>query len=1213
MGSLSRLFIPVFAFFVAASCVRQGEQAEYFSASALPSHQIPSPQPSVSAQNRRISTPIVWAGLSGMAPRYIDAGSKRGFGWMEYQTRGIRKYLESEGIELKMEYMTPARIEHEFRKKSPICFYPVEWKDPKATFSKPVDRIYSIPLDLGGDTSRKVIFRREDLPVFRKHLDRKGDILLDSLLRDPQLKTVLVRNRDYGLEVGSVLDVDSQGDQIVRPEFRRSVSLLLTRENVQILEMLNAKRFDYTFSDAIEGDDFATAKIDRSRFLEIGLSTVGVESVQDSQLTLVSVACSLHPTSLLTLPYINESIRRLRGREWFSSKVSYRKKIDLSSASIHDAIELLYNSKTYRFKGDFASGKTDEWYGLQVSKVPGLKLWPEAEPVGSEFQRDFQIKVPKWHAALLGPSDLVIVNDAFTGLSDSTWVDINRAFLSPDRVSSAYFTESEREYLAHHRYLTATQGADRLSELALPSVTRVKRLVFFARGALLPDLEKIKSILSAPDLREVLILGAGTAESRALVSWLPRHLTLLNLTGSSLSASGIENLIAQVPLRSLHLNDSQLTPNQMVQILESLNQEIQELSLGWLRSSWSEEAAKTFARRKFSHLRYLDLDLCNLFDSHVVELAKGLFDGLETLHLGSSSLTSEGAQAILTRSLPRLRELDLSGPRHGSGASFVFSVKSPVIRFPKQLKKLALAHTNLTRMNQAEWPDSLTDLDLSQNLLATAGFSDLIGHLSPNMAELSLNATLIGKPAFEEIFRSGRLAGVMALSLNSNGIGDELIEKMAAAHLRLKALNLNDNKITDVGAKTIAETWMSELRSLSLRDNLIAEEGMSVLARRFGPSLRRINLSANNGIQASSLAPYLPKALESLDLSDLYLSEGEVLSLAKFLPPSLQELRLGNSFLKQKGIQIFGNALPHHLKLLALENVNLGGTGQFTLLKNIPASLSALFWGDGQLYGKDVLDFAKGLPQGIAVLFLKGGVFDAGTFGTLLSNLPPGLRDLRIYSVQLKSKSATWGSKGAVSWPSSLRQFKVYGSEVGAKNGIQLFGKLPPSLESLELEGIDLKESDWTGILGLGYAPLFNLSLRSCNLTGLRIVKVFKEFRSLFVVELDGFPEVTLSDLKQLSRKDLKRLIDLEMSGGRLPDLGIASLLDLLDPNLDNLYLKSNGLTGLSVEHFIRNFPPGIRTLILTGNPIGEVGLGKLRAYQKERERRNGFSFDLLE
>ena len=173
------------------------------------------------------------------------------------------------------------------------------------------------------------IFHQEDLPKFQKHFDKKGDLNIDSLLQDKALKTLLVRDFDYGSLGLKVLDVDAQGDQFVRKEYQDHVILLLVKDNRQILEMLNAHRFDYVFADSIEDEDFKVTGIKKEKFKEVGYQTERIgQNIQDPKIVMVSIACSIHPLTLKLMPSINEKISRLREYKWFDAKSQYRSSID---------------------------------------------------------------------------------------------------------------------------------------------------------------------------------------------------------------------------------------------------------------------------------------------------------------------------------------------------------------------------------------------------------------------------------------------------------------------------------------------------------------------------------------------------------------------------------------------------------------------------------------------------------------------------------------------------------------------------------------------------------------------------------------------------------------------------------------------------------------------------------------------------------------------
>ena len=556
---------------------------------------------------------IVFAGLSGLQPQFIDQGPDKGYGWVEYETHEIRKALKEEGFSIKQDWMTPARIAHEFKIGSPICTYPVKWRDPAKTFATKPDRIYSIPIKLEGNESRKLIFHQEDLPKFQRHFDKTGDLNINSLLQDKTLKTLLVRDFDYGSLGLKLLGFDAEGDQFVRKEYEDHVLLLLVKDNRQILEMLNAHRFDYVFADAIEDQDFKLTGIQKEKFKEVGYQTDRiVQNIQDPKIVMVSIACSVHPLTLKLMPSINEKISRLRDHEWFHAKSDYRSTLD-PKFKYSGTNALL----TYQFRGPFEAGGADYWYPMQQKVFPGLLLSPPPSP---QIKRDpiATISHPlRWRA-------LSEENGAVTILQENS-PNYRKHFKYPGTVIQ-YFSLTHPEAF-NERYLSIPQkkfyfnpgdlfkhptAVTDFRKLNLDKFIHSKKLTLFANGLSLDELKVLAPLF--PTLKEVVIFGAGTDETTYLVSLLPNHLERLTLISCSLSHSDIHTRIQKMPLKVLHLTASQVTQKQMGTLISNIPESITELSLGYHRGAFSLEVAKIFETRSWPHLTYLDLENDVLFD-----------------------------------------------------------------------------------------------------------------------------------------------------------------------------------------------------------------------------------------------------------------------------------------------------------------------------------------------------------------------------------------------------------------------------------------------------------------------------------------------------------------------------------------------------------------------------------------------------------------------
>lgn len=475
---------------------------------------------------------LVFAALSGTSPQYIDEGPYKGQGWLEYQTRSIRKGLTQDGIPWVTEYMTPARIAHEFRKNTPICFYPVEWSHPKREFQSRPDRILSVPLNLVGDSNRSILIDRKDLPKFRKHLDEKGDLKLESLISDRTLKSVLVRDRDYGLLNHLVTQIDDRGDQEVKPEFRKQFELLSVHENRQILDMLNAKRFDYTFWEAIQDLELQVGSESGQKWLKIPFGTSRVRDKSDPNLTYVSVACSLHPQAMVAMTSINKAIKQIRGLDWTEKSMKYRSKWDAKMPLGYAKFDSLIS----RFTGQFEEGHFDEWHTKQEGYFPRLKETDQPPP--GSVARDSQagttpIRPPRWKVVVSkkAPKELLIYNESysllraqksgyrFVGFDQTVW------YYPTDKLAenfSALVSEDLKNGFEETQTHTETRFYDDFDALPFDELKNVSQITAFVGGLDQKRLEPFAKWLEshARLLEGVSIHHMGSLEAKRIVALL---------------------------------------------------------------------------------------------------------------------------------------------------------------------------------------------------------------------------------------------------------------------------------------------------------------------------------------------------------------------------------------------------------------------------------------------------------------------------------------------------------------------------------------------------------------------------------------------------------------------------------------------------------------------------------------------------------------------
>jgi uncharacterized protein (TIGR02996 family) len=195
-------------------------------------------------------------------------------------------------------------------------------------------------------------------------------------------------------------------------------------------------------------------------------------------------------------------------------------------------------------------------------------------------------------------------------------------------------------------------------------------------------------------------------------------------------------------------------------------------------------------------------------------LAESWSSNLTVLELAANHLGPEQLSRLNGSNLPKLESLDLSDNSVGAG-----------VVLPAGLRRLRMSHCGLGPASfQAGHPESLTELDLSHNSLASGGAVRLAG-------DTALSQLTVLDLSFNDIDSSG--AGALC--------------RMTSAGA-LIVLRLRGNRITDAGARSLAEADFGSVVELDLGTNPIGDGGAAAVVRGEAfTNLERLSL-ANCGI-----------------------------------------------------------------------------------------------------------------------------------------------------------------------------------------------------------------------------------------------------------------------------------------------------------------------------------------------------------------------------
>lgn len=1166
------------------------------------------------------SKEIVFAGLSGLAPRYIETGPFKGMGWIENHTLEIRKGLEQDGFQIKQEWMTPARIAHEFRVKSPICLYPAEWNRPNELFKKKPDRLYSLALTLGGEEHRSIVFRSIHKKKFQKHVDSKGNLNLEALIHDPSLKTLLIRDKSYGPLTQTLTDIDPQGDQIVRPEFRRNVSLLVIHDNRQILEMLNADRFDYTFSDAIENHDFSVSGLDTAQFTHLNYISSSVRTKDDPNLIQVSIACSDHPETKKALPFMNKWIATFRETTWRKRKLDYQNLLDRNAPKAQS----IWEGTLQRFRGQFEKGDLDDWWQLQERHFPGLKKFPD--PI--QFPDWAQAKRPpsplKWYAGWENKDHLLIANESVLNEKVLTLHPGDEAQRSFDSMYVPYRFSRIAEYLLSKESNSVGLQLKSAMELrgsfeSLADRKLLKQLTVIAPGMTSSQFEKLAPLLSSQPLESLNLFGASPEQTCSALNRVQSSLRSLNLSTSSLCACDFIPLLKKWNLEELHLNNSQVSERELYRLLtlllsDSSGFRLKRLSLGFLRGSWTERNAEAFGRlghrpsNPLAQLSFLDLENNFFTDREFQLMAAGIPHSLSELRLGSNHLTPETLIPFFLKPFPHLKHLDLAD---SSVVTQGFDIPPKAIQIPSSVESLVLSNSGINERNLSAipFPRQLHTLDLSHNTLAHGDLAPALRALNPKVEFLDLSHTRISEKALATL-ASLPLSSIRSLRLASNLLNDDQLMSLSRAKFSIFGIDLSGNAFQDSSAGRFARAKGKDLIEMDFSGNLISAVGVREIAQSISPQLEVLKLSSILSLDIYQLASHFPHGLRFLDLSNNQLSNDQIRVLAPRLPPNLEHLLLSNSSFNAIGVRELASHFPKRLNRLLITNTPLDGSGIALLAQAFPQTLRELRFGNGILSTEEESTLAAFLPRALLRLGIEKFSTRSGDCPNLFRQLPQSLSVLEFLSSPLTKNSALALSGH---FPPNIREIRFEGSSSKSQDISAVAKNLPISLEQFMFFAANFGT---VGLQQLSKETLPNLRILSFGFDRFSwkdLVSVLRSTPAPPVLTLTGIQWTDTPLLKNTDHHLFQKVRVLKTGNSSLSSSEMLSLLGLLPESLWYLDMSSAAILPEAVDAAIAALPQRLAVLFVTGIDVGQIGLEKFRTWKEAYQKKNQLSARLVE
>lgn len=1172
---------------------------------------------------------LIWAGLSGNPPRFIDFGEEKGLGYIEVQTKLIRKALVEAGFKLRYEYFSSARIAHEFSRKSPICFYPIEWKNPERTFATAPDRIYSIALDFTGEETRSIVIRKGEEARFSRYLDSKGNLVLKELLQDVTLKTLLPKTEGLGPEFNPVYRYLSDGSIEITKPYRKHVETRVLRDNNQLVQMLEGGRFDYLLDTFIIADDYKAIRSGKTPFTSLAYETGSIQSITDPEITLTSVTCSLHDTVKRAMPVINAAIRDFRGPVWSYRTAKTRDQFEPGVAKGY------YSSLSSRFSHEIASAAADFWYPMQLKHFPDLtrfvltaqeeaKAKVLASSTPQEVLPEFKpIQKASWVLLRPGPSAIWILpkSDAIDlAISRKSSFLQNSSWLQGTHCSKDYlnaWTPDQIEFLQHPVDPTKDHEGSFEEILAQirshhPNGQDITSFSILARGLTADQIQQALSRTQQDSLTQLDLVSVSAEALKEVLPKVPLSLDRLNLWGSDLGNERLAPILRKFrKLKHLKLSCAAMHPTDYFESLFALPSQMVSISVGETVVPWTKERAAEFGRKSFPELETFDLGNSYIDDRHC-QILGILPPGLKELKLNGTLLTSECLERVFRRDFPKLRVLELAMARFSTQAK-------RMLRLPPSVESLDLSDSIREGVfEHIQLPTRLKSLSIKGAGVEPDEFRQIARHLSSKVESLNLSdAPRLNFTLLKALEDAGvtEVEDLRLANLNLSLPPEERQKQFggvveALQSLKVSRLEIQNARLSNFLLSQISHNWAAWLKEVNLSQNFISS-GALISFLKVSPQLEALDLSDLPEVNAQLLANDLPKNLLTLSIENNGLSDTDLESLVPKLPRKLAKLNLSGSLFGSRGAKVLGRSLGQDTpRLVDLHLVSsLPEAAWDSILLHLPSDLKTLTFGPALLGARSTSLILKNLPTHLASLHTERVRLTAAHPFEVIRQLPPGLGRFSMGKGSaldgINDSAPPDPSLSKTQWPGALRLLTLTASD-WSRNSLQaIFRALPPvsrcdvGIANSKTTAAELRE---LVAHAKGQLPLVDVSSATISPPMIHELNQLRpQFLSLNNIKLES---CRLSDLRSAALQNLKVL---GLNGAKASNQDLIALVKRLPPHMYVLSLSGTRLDYSDVDPLIAALPRGLFRLNVAGTQIGPKGVKKFKDYAKRIEEKTGF------
>lgn len=1106
-----------------------------------------------------------WPGISGVEPRYFGQKGMKGLGWEEFPVYKIKNALKKDyGVRIVDWMVSPSRLDYEFKaNRRPICIYPYKWKDPEREFKGERTQLLSYALDFGGETSYSILIRKDSLNQFIDYLDQKGDLILEKVVKNHELKTAIIKGEDYDQEIRQTYKLTANGEWQIKTSFSQ-IYLMVASDNSQLLKMLQAKRIDYVLDQLITLDHYKKTDIDPEEFKKLVYRQSRVSDANDPNLVRYSIRCNRHPHNLRLMPTINQFA------SWDWKERNYW-------VSHHRKFEPLVTDEQglgHRLKGD----KT--WWFKQYKMAEGFKeILPKKGPVKTNLDisitqnRLFIDQNKELEFKVFRKGDrLAIIDPGFVSGMTRNPRRVNRAILLFSQYdpiwAGEHITSQTREMLK-----SVLPQTMKISELLKGDFVGIKHFTLVSPALKTQYVTKLLNQLK--NLRGLHIILPHSFLNKEIFKYLQPSLTELTLARFELIDQKIHKFLNKANLSYLDLSASMMSPKDLQQILEDQHNTLSTLKLDFMYGEITDKLTQVFADKSWKKIKILSLaGNHGLANERTNRIVSGLGDRLEELILDESPVSDGNIRSLVDR-CPNLKKL----------VTGYVSIKSP-ITLPENLQGLnVVLDMRVNGFRVIQIPKRIKELSIkAEGKIKDDDLIFLKENLGSDLESLTLKGSIDNKADMNGFIKGLVSKKLQKLNLVNMKITDQILKTISERFPDLKVLELPNNLLSE-GSSTFFKNFKN-LEVLELSNNLLSSKGIIDILKHknIKSKVKSLHIERLLEMDAMELSKHFPDQLLDLSIRGYEFWNEEAIVLFHGFPETVKNIYMTVFLEDKRALSQFIHVLPRHLELLANAYVFDGDANYLDFFRSLPKSLYHLNVG---IYPQKIEQGEIILPQSLQNLNIWFGGRSVNRKGLeiiqdqILKNVPLGISSLHIYMKMSDSMEIKLDQIPRIKTSDSSffnNADFISHSKIPAGHFFKTLNK------NISRYYAFIKKKETAG------QPSEEDQVKPKYIEDSRLSRLM-----LYGAGIDD----EFADI--LVQYNLSEVMNLELSNTNLTAQGIIKILRNISSEAYAIQLLGSKIDLKDVERVIQALPPRVMLLNVSGSNFGQKGYQKFREWQEMR------------